>query len=91
MGHRPASTSDDLPLPDGPTTTSSRRPADPAEHLVEQPLPAEEVVPVGLVEGVEPHERGSGPRAARVLPTRRRGEVSRVGGLLEPAIEDRTE
>ena len=41
-GSRPARSSDDFPLPDGPPMTSADADLQPADELVDQLLPAEE-------------------------------------------------
>ena len=73
-GISPERTSDDLPLPEVPTTARKRVAAQPVDQLVDRPLAAEEeVVFVGL-EGAQPGERvgGGGWLGHRRLPLAQR-------------------
>ena len=49
-GTRPAFTTDDLPMPDGPTTTSSRSLLEDLDHLGDGTFATVEVLGVGLLE-----------------------------------------
>ena len=73
---RPARSTDDLPLPDGPTMPRKRGADEAGDELGDQPLAAEEVVGVGGLEAGQALERADAlrPPAAR----RRRGARAHV-------------
>ena len=73
-GSRPARRSDDLPLPDGPTSASSGASASRADELVDEPLAAEEELRVRRLERREALERTDVAKrlAARSRARRRR-------------------
>ena len=88
-GTSPALTTDDLPMPDGPTTTSSRSLFEHRDHLGDGTLATVEVLGVGLLEWLEAavrvagrHERSRGsvggePRSRS--PLARRPNVAAAG------------
>ena len=69
-GSSPARSTEDLPLPDGPTTPEQRRADQPRDQLGDQPLAAEEVRRVRDVERRQPLERARAPAPPRRRPRR---------------------
>ena len=64
-GSRPALTTDDLPMPDGPTTTSRRSLLEDLDHLADGAFATVEVVGVGLLERGEAAVRVAGRHERR--------------------------